>query len=292
MSVFISYSSRDRAFVEKLAYSLVDKRIKIWLDKWEMHPGDSLIEKIQEALTESSYLLVVLSEKSVESEWCKKELNSGLMREIEEKKVHVIPIVIDNCKIPIFLKEKLFADFRTNFDHGLRELIRPLSALFSEHMGRDVGKDAITDYAINWGTKNNNYHLKIDFITWYIKENKSMLVQLSLDGNLAATSRYNQQVSNGLPFIMKEINIGMLKECKEIYNLRMLLETDRTYFNQITMKDKKSDISFVVDIRALQLGIDNDKDILLDLSDYLDMIYEGSQERVKDDQIKYNNHKI
>ncbi|RLJ73668.1 toll/interleukin-1 receptor domain-containing protein [Pedobacter alluvionis] len=286
MSVFISYSSKDREFVDKLAFSLVAKRIKIWLDKWEMHPGDSLIDKIQEGLTESGYLLVVLSKHSVESEWCRKELNSGLMREIEEKKAHVIPVVIDDCKVPLFLREKLYADFRTDFDAGLAELMRPLSALFSEHMGRNVGKDTITDYAINWGTKNNHYHLAVDLITWYIKEQKSILVQLTLDGNAAATERYNQQVASGLPFVMKEINIGMMKE-SEIYGLRMLLETDKTYFNQIEMGDSASGISFMVGIRALQMGVDNDKNLLLDLSDYLDMLYDGSRQRVKEDQLKY-----
>ena len=287
MSVFISYSSKDREFVDRLAFALVAKRIKIWLDKWEMHPGDSLIDKIQDGLTESGYLLVVLSENSVESEWCKKELNSGLMREIEEKKVHVIPIVIDDCKVPLFLKEKLYADFRNNFDAGLVELMRPLSALFSEHMGRDWGKDTITDYAINWGTKNNQYHMAIDLITWYIKEKKSILVQLTLEGNKTATERYKQHVSNGLPFLMKEINIGMMKETKEIYDLRLYLETDKTYYNEIGMKDTKSDINFTVGIRALQMGVDNDKNILVDLSDYLDMLHDGSEQRVKEDQLKF-----
>lgn len=48
-----------------------------------MKPGDSLVDKIQRGLEDSSYLLVVLSEKYVESEWCKKEQNAGLVMEIK-----------------------------------------------------------------------------------------------------------------------------------------------------------------------------------------------------------------
>jgi len=68
MSVFISYSSKDKDFVDNLAIRLVKDRIKVWVDRWEINVGDSLIEKIQTALTESSFLIVVLSKDSVQSE--------------------------------------------------------------------------------------------------------------------------------------------------------------------------------------------------------------------------------
>ncbi|EON79267.1 hypothetical protein ADIS_0272 [Lunatimonas lonarensis] len=38
------------------------------------------------------------------------------MRELNEKKIVVIPILLDNCKVPLFLQEKVYADFRTDFD--------------------------------------------------------------------------------------------------------------------------------------------------------------------------------
>ena len=61
MGVFISYSSKDKSFVEKLSNKLVENRVGVWLDKWEMKPGDSLIDKIQNGIEDSSHLLVVLS---------------------------------------------------------------------------------------------------------------------------------------------------------------------------------------------------------------------------------------
>jgi hypothetical protein len=68
------------------------------MDRWEMNIGDSLIDKIQNAITESSAILVILSKRSVASEWCKKELNSGLMRELAEREVLLLPCVIDDCE--------------------------------------------------------------------------------------------------------------------------------------------------------------------------------------------------
>jgi hypothetical protein len=105
MPVFISYNRWDSKFVDDLAKNLVIHRHNIWLDRWEMNIGDSLIEKIQGALTESSAISVILSKASVASEWCKKELNSGLVRELAEKKVLLLPCVIDDCEIPLFCEK-------------------------------------------------------------------------------------------------------------------------------------------------------------------------------------------
>ena len=103
MGVFISYSSKDKSFVEKLSNKLVENRVGVWLDKWEMKPGDSLIDKIQNGIEDSSHLLVVLSKNYAESEWCRKEQNAGLIKEIDNKQVVVIPILLEDCTLPMFL---------------------------------------------------------------------------------------------------------------------------------------------------------------------------------------------
>ena len=91
MPLFISYSHADKSFVDQLAAHLVLHHVHVWLDRWELHVGDSLISKVQEAITGASGLLVILSKASVKSEWCRKELNSGLIRELDEKRVVVLP---------------------------------------------------------------------------------------------------------------------------------------------------------------------------------------------------------
>ena len=68
MAVFISYSHDDSDIVEKIAAYLVKENIHVWIDKWEINYGDSLIQKIQTAVTEASVLLIMLSIKSLQSE--------------------------------------------------------------------------------------------------------------------------------------------------------------------------------------------------------------------------------
>ena len=79
MPIFISYSRGDRRFVDRLVMNLVAARHIVWMDRWELGVGDSLTQRIQDALTGSDAILVILSKQSVASEWCKRELTAGLV---------------------------------------------------------------------------------------------------------------------------------------------------------------------------------------------------------------------
>ena len=83
--VFISYSHADKEVAETLALHLVQAKQSVWIDTWELNAGDSLIAKIEGAIGGADAILVLLSENSVNSEWCRKELRAGLIRELEEK---------------------------------------------------------------------------------------------------------------------------------------------------------------------------------------------------------------
>lgn len=122
-SAFISYSSRDRDWVERLAKDLRAKNLGVWFDKWEIRVGDSLIEKIGKGIRQNDFLIVVLSPNSVDSEWVKKELNEAMQREIREKRVVVLPVLMERCTLPPFLTDKKYADFAKSYEEGLSDLI-------------------------------------------------------------------------------------------------------------------------------------------------------------------------
>ena len=108
MPIFISYTHQDVKFVDSLVTNLVAARHHVWMDRWELGIGNSLTQRIQDALTGSDAILVILSRRSVASEWCKRELTAGLIRELKKKKTLVMPCVIDDCDIPLFLRDKLY----------------------------------------------------------------------------------------------------------------------------------------------------------------------------------------
>jgi hypothetical protein len=109
--------------------------VKVWLDEAEMRVGDSLIERIGNALETADYVAAVLSANSVKSEWVQRELRVALHREFQEKKVVVLPLLLHKVQMPPFLRDKLYADFsETNkFEESFRTLLRALG-VSQEHL--------------------------------------------------------------------------------------------------------------------------------------------------------------
>lgn len=125
-SVFLSHSSKDKPFVSRLATDLKSRGVPVWFDQWELKVGDSLIEKIETGISQSGWLAVILSRNSASSDWVQKELRAAQVRELRNSDVFVLPIVIDDCEIPLFLLDKVYADFRPSYEHGLEVLLKRL----------------------------------------------------------------------------------------------------------------------------------------------------------------------
>lgn len=125
-SIFLSHSARDKFFVRKLAERLKSYGVKVWLDEAEINVGDSLTEKIGEAIEETDFVGVVLSHNSVNSEWVQRELQVAIQKELAKRKVVVLPLLLEPVELPSFLKDKLYADFTTpeKFDETFLRLLK------------------------------------------------------------------------------------------------------------------------------------------------------------------------
>lgn len=165
MAIFISYSHTDSRFVDILAANLVRKKHHVWMDRWELNLGDSITEKVQTSLTGSDAMLIILSKNSVQSNWCKRELTAGLLRELEEQKTIVMPVVIEDCEIPLFLRDKLYADFRKNPDEAFDLIDRSLAKISNPAMARREEPNFFTDYSYDWKMKD----VKWSEETWVLR---------------------------------------------------------------------------------------------------------------------------
>jgi hypothetical protein len=90
--VFISHASEDKEVVAlPLAKALRKAGLRVWLDKRELRVGDSLREKIDEGLAQSSFGIVILSENFLAKDWPKRELDGLFAREESGHKV-ILPV--------------------------------------------------------------------------------------------------------------------------------------------------------------------------------------------------------
>ena len=84
-SVFLSYNSEDAELVAKIAEYLEDQaNLKPWIDRWQMIPGNSSLEQLQQGLTDSQSCAVFVG-ASGEGIWQKKEVEVLLRRQIQEQ---------------------------------------------------------------------------------------------------------------------------------------------------------------------------------------------------------------
>jgi hypothetical protein len=91
-SLFISYSTKDQEFAERLHADLQAKGVRCWFAPHDMRSGKKVHEQIDEAIRLHDKLLLILSPASMESEWVKTEISKAREREIKENRRVLFPI--------------------------------------------------------------------------------------------------------------------------------------------------------------------------------------------------------
>ena len=128
--VFLSHASEDKErFVLDFARQLRENGVDVWLDQWEMKPGDSLVDKIfEEGLKDARAVIIVLSATSIQKPWVREELNAAVVNRIS-RGTRLIPVVIDHCEVPESLRSTVWQKVDSFDDYSL-SLQRILSAIF------------------------------------------------------------------------------------------------------------------------------------------------------------------
>jgi hypothetical protein len=130
--VFVSHASEDKErFVLDFATKLHAKGIDAWLDKWEILPGDSLIDKIfEEGIKYAQAVIVVVSKYSIDKKWVREELNAAIVKKIEGIS-KLIPVVIDDCEVPEALQSTVWEKIKdlNNYDAELERIVKAIYEL-------------------------------------------------------------------------------------------------------------------------------------------------------------------
>ena len=92
--VFISHSSKDKPAVLELSRGLTERGFEVWLDAWEIRPGDDIVAAINKGLDEADAGLIVFSDSSKDSRWVEAETSYLTWARIEEGKV-LIPVKVE-----------------------------------------------------------------------------------------------------------------------------------------------------------------------------------------------------
>ena len=111
--VFLSYSSLDKPVVHDLATRLRERGLRVWLDDWEIQPGDSIPAKDRGgARTASAVLVLCMSEHALGSDWSALERHTFQFRDPLNRERHFIPLRLDDAEPRGSLAQFLAIDWR------------------------------------------------------------------------------------------------------------------------------------------------------------------------------------
>ena len=126
--VFVSHSTKDRAFVEQEIVSVLENNgIATWYSKVDIQTAVEWERSILQGLQSTEWFLLVMSSTSMSSEWVKDELHWA----IDNRPQNLIPVLIDDCdprQFHIRLARLQHIDFRDKRDEARNRLVAAFSS--------------------------------------------------------------------------------------------------------------------------------------------------------------------
>jgi hypothetical protein len=137
---FLSYSSRDQDFAERLYADLQSKGVRCWFAQEDMKIGDEIRPRIEESIRLYDKLLLVLSEHSLKSTWVEREVVAAFEKEQQQDQRVLFPIRLDESVMQAteawaadIRRRKHIGDFtrwkqHDDYQQALERLLRDLKA--------------------------------------------------------------------------------------------------------------------------------------------------------------------
>jgi hypothetical protein len=123
-TVFLSYSSADRAIVEVVHDRLMAAGVSVWDDR-KIQPGSIWLHEIELQLSAAGFFVFFISPSSVGSKWAMQELQVILHRQVSgESGAIILPVILANADVPPLLRQFQWIDLRNgDFEKGIGQLL-------------------------------------------------------------------------------------------------------------------------------------------------------------------------
>ncbi|MEO0836886.1 MAG: SUMF1/EgtB/PvdO family nonheme iron enzyme [Cyanobacteria bacterium J06642_3] len=144
--VFLCHNGKDKPEVREIALQLQQQGIKPWLDEWELRPGLSWQELLEDQIEQIKTAAVFVGSSGF-GPWQKREMRAFLS-EFVNRNCPVIPVLLKSApqepRLPIFLKGMTWVDFRRAESNPIARLnwgitgVRPDRLIFAQPLTTNV----------------------------------------------------------------------------------------------------------------------------------------------------------
>ncbi len=123
MKVFLSHSTKDRAFVEKLAAAMTGSGFEPWRCEVDIEKSANFVAEISKGLKQTDLTLLVWSPDAANSPWTEEEWTAVLKQQVEQSRIRFGIIMLREHPLPPLLDTKNYIDARVNPDAGIRDVL-------------------------------------------------------------------------------------------------------------------------------------------------------------------------
>jgi hypothetical protein len=142
---YICYNSHDIDWVKRLAEQLesetidgikASRTLNVFFDRWDMGPGDSLIDKMNEGMSKARHVVCILSPEFLAADWPRFEWKHIVASNPNNVGGRIIPILLRDkgldgvarLNLPAPFRDLKYIDFRkaSDFRVGFTELVRKI----------------------------------------------------------------------------------------------------------------------------------------------------------------------
>jgi hypothetical protein len=123
-SCFVSYSSRDQDFADRIHTDLQNKGVRCWFAPHDLPIGAKILDAIDAAIRLQDKVLLILSERSIKSDWVEGEVLKAFEEERKREQTVLFPLRLDDTVMDTneawaakLRAERNIGDFRRWKDH-------------------------------------------------------------------------------------------------------------------------------------------------------------------------------
>ncbi len=123
MKVFLSHSTRDKDFVEKLAVAMTASGFEPWVGEEDIEKGANFVAEISKGLKQADLTLLVWSPDAANSPWTEEEWTAVLKQQVEQSRIRFGIIMLREHPLPPLLDTRNYIDARVSHDNGIRDTL-------------------------------------------------------------------------------------------------------------------------------------------------------------------------
>jgi hypothetical protein len=123
-SCFISYSTKDQDFADRLHPDLQNKGVRCWFAPHDLPIGGKILDEIDAAIKLRDKVLLILSKHSIKSDWVEDEVKAAYEEERKRRQTVLFPIRLDDVVLETneawaakLRADRNIGDFRRWKDH-------------------------------------------------------------------------------------------------------------------------------------------------------------------------------